>query len=276
MLAARAVPYRIIRQGQLEHIYVPALYEKLAISELAAYARERRPVPEVRPWPLHHSWPFAPLYLLPLFWWHGARMSWWPAPSFLPPASSWQGLGSLDSIRVVLHGEWERLATALTLHAGIVHITGNLFFGAFFLCLLARLCGVGHAWLLAFLGGILGNSLSLFVHDLGYASIGFSTALFAVVGAIAGILLWRAHERIFMPIAAALALLSMLGVEGANTDYVAHICGLLAGCFLGFVEGFCIRKDVRLLPQSLAAFLAVALPGIAWVVRFRLLHSAFV
>lgn len=275
MLQARAVPYRIIRQGALEHIYVPALYEQMAMAELAAFARERKPAPKIPYWPLHHSWPLAPLYMLPLLWLHGAMTGWWQAPGFLPSGRMWEKLGSLDSIRILLHGEWERLATALTLHTGLVHLTGNICFGAFFLCLLARLCGTGHAWLLTFLGGVLGNGLSLIVHDLGYASIGFSTALFAAVGAIAGILLWRTHERIFMPIAAALALLSLLGVEGANTDYVAHVCGLVSGCFLGFFEGFCIRRNLPLLPQSLAALLALALPCGAWLVRFRIIHPAF-
>ncbi len=275
MLDARAIPYRLVRQGSLEHLYVPALYEQMAITELAAFSRERKPVPKACFWSLYNSWPLAPLYLLPFIWWHGEAANWWQAPTFLPPASSWHQLGSLDSIRILLHGEWERLATALTLHSGIVHLTGNIFFGAFFLCLLARLCGVGHAWLLTFLGGVLGNCLSLFIHDLGYASEGFSTALFGAVGSIAGLLLWRTHERIFMPIAAALALLSLFGVEGANTDYVAHICGLVAGCFLGFAEGYCLRKGWPLLPQSIAGALALVLPAVAWLLRFRIFNPAF-
>lgn len=269
VLSAVAVPYLICRQGGIEHIYVPPLYEKLALGELELFAREnRRPQRERKSWPLYHSWPFAPLYLAPLILWHGMRVGWWAAPQSLPALSRWQEIGALDSIKLLLHGQWARLATALDIHSGMVHLTGNLFFGAFFLILLARLCGLGHAWLITLLGGVMGNGLSVLIHDPGYASVGFSTSVFAAVGAIAGILFWRATEKILMPFAAALAFLSMLGVEGANTDYVAHICGLVCGCLLGAIEGYAYAGRHRLLPQALAALLAIAIPCVAWAWAF--------
>lgn len=265
MLGARGIPFTLSRFGRQEYIYTPALLEQKAKNEIAAYIKENDRQPQaLKPWPLYKNWPLAPLYVLPLIVWQGMNYGWLAVPAILPQPSLWQQIGSLDAIQVILHGEWLRTATALTLHSGIVHLAGNVFFGAFFLALLARLCGVGHAWLLTCMGGVLGNCLSVLTHKLGYASIGFSTALFATVGSLAGILLWRTAEKVFMPFAAALAFLAMLGVEGANTDYAAHICGLFAGGLLGLFEGAALRHGWLMLPQSLAAAIALAIPVTAW------------
>lgn len=254
VLSARGIPWRVARSRGLRHIYVPALLEGQAIFELESYARENLPrKSRWTAWPLRKHWIWAPLYLLP------------PAAVYLAANAAWQRLCCLDSIRVMLHGEWERTATALWLHAGLMHLVSNLFFGAIFLALLARLCGIGHAWLLALLGGIAGNCLSLLIHKPGYVSVGFSTAIFASVGAVAGLLVLRASRNIFMPLAAAVGLLAMLGTQGANTDYAAHICGLLSGCALGLGEGCALRKNIALLPQWLAGCLALALPLCLWL-----------
>lgn len=270
VLSAAGIPWQFCHWRHLDSIYVPALLEQKARSEIEAYEKENRPAPgrDFR-WPLHRSWPFAPLYLLPLVIWHGMAAGWWSAPSWLPDHTSWLKLGSLDATRIAFHGEWLRAVTALALHSGIVHLTGNLVFGSFFLCLLARLCGTGHAWLLAWLGGVLGNCLSVIAHKPGYVSVGFSTAIFAAVGALAGVALWRASDRGFTPLAAALAFLAMLGVEGASTDYGAHICGLGAGSILGLLEGYALRRNWPLLPQALAAALSLLLPILAWYCTLR-------
>lgn len=260
VLSAKAIPWYLSHASRNRQLYVPALLEQRAMRELALYESENRPNQRTYvPWTLYHDWAAAPIYLIPLVLVYALQHGW-----LLQDGRILQKRGALDAIQVILHSEWPRLATALTLHNGIVHLVGNVCFGAFFLALLARLCGYGHAWLLSCLGGILGNGLSVLTHKLGYASIGFSTALFATVGAIAGVLLWRISEKIFMPFAAALAFLAMLGVEGANTDYAAHICGLCAGGILGLIEGSALRHNWRLLPQTLAALLALLIPAGAW------------
>lgn len=270
VLSANGISYRLVGAGRRREIYVPALLETRARREIEAYDRENSPKPPARkPWPLHKDWPLAPLYALFLIFWHGMAVGWFPSYSGFPDPNLWQKLGLLDAIEVLWHGEWSRLCTALFLHAGLAHLTGNVFFGAFFLALLARLCGFGHAWLLTCLGGIGGNLISVLAHKPGYASIGFSTAVFATVGVMAGVLLWRMSEKIFMPFAAALAFLAMLGVEGANTDYAAHICGLTFGGILGLLEGCALRHDWPMLPQNVAAVVAILIPATAWILRFN-------
>lgn len=257
ILSARKIPWRLVQTGRREHIFVPAMYEKLARRELEQYHAENRPKPPPPPITLHKYWQWAPLYLLPLLLFH----AWQPF--------GWGSLGSLQGPAVLLRHEWARIGTSLTLHADWGHVTGNVFFGSLFLCVLARLCGTGRAWLLAFAGGMLGNVISVCIHSLAYASVGFSTAVFATLGALAGIYICQKHEKLYLPLAAALALLAMLGTEGARTDYAAHLCGLAAGLCLGILQGIAQRRHWPEPPQWTAGLIAIALPLICWQIALN-------
>lgn len=122
--------------------------------------------------------------------------------------------------------QWYRSITALTLHADLLHLTGNTVSGALFLPLLARLVGVGRAVYLTMLGGT------------AVVSMVFSTALFAVMGALAGVmsLQRRGGRNMFLPVAAGVGLLALLGTEGERTDYAARVAGLACGLVLGMCE----------------------------------------
>lgn len=268
VLDSRNISFIIYRFSGREYLYVPPLLENIARMELASFALENRTdrhKPKV--WPVHDNCFLAILYLLPLIWLHGMQAGWWQPPALLPPPAEWHSLGCLDAVQVKIYGQWYRLITALTLHAGIAHIAGNVVFGAIFLTVLARIVGWGHAMLLTLLAGIGGNLASLFAHSLSYQSAGFSTALFGCIGIMGGIGFMR-EQRGFFAIAAALAILAMLGTEGEHTDYLAHICGLVSGLLLGTVENIFIARNWRTLPQWLAAGLAFAIPVAAW-------HAAF-
>ena len=281
VLDACRIPYRFIfRHGQY-HLYVPPLLERLALNELQGYAAEA-----VRPRAPHSQAPTNPLaplsliFLLPLLLWHGLRAGWWAAPSGLPPVSTWLPLGSLDSVMLDVYGQYYRLFTALTLHTDASHLMGNLTFGGIFLFLLARRCGIGHALLLGVVGGAAGNALSLVLHSLPsaaaslleqgpYSSIGFSTALFALIGALAGTISWQQDKiRMLWPVAAAVGLLSMLGAGGGNSDYPAHICGLVVGILLGLGKGYGQSRHWPEPPQWLAGLTALCLPITAWRMAF--------
>ena len=269
VLNAAGIYWQLCRFGSRQYLYVSPLQEQLAARAIAAYVSDNAPGPAPQPaWPLHGFSLFAPLYLMPVAWLYGIQHG--QAPAWLPRDIAWQKLGSLDNIRLFLHQEWWRPITSLDLHAGLAHLAGNLFFGSIFLILLARIAGIGRAWLLACLGGILGNFFSAMVHAPGYASIGFSTALFATVGAAGGLLFWHSANRIFMPVAASLAFLALLGTEGVNTDYAAHLCGLGAGVLLGFLAGLAARRRWPAIPQWLAGLLALGLPALAWAAALRL------
>ena len=52
----------------------------------------------------------------------------------------------------------------------------------------------------------------------------------------------RSRALAVPPLAAGAALLAMLGTEGENTDYMAHICGLACGTGLGLLLGLALRR----------------------------------
>lgn len=266
VLNACGIPYMLTTFRKREYIYVPPLLEQCALKELRGFeaelAQERTP----RPLPVHAHSILAVFFLLPLLLWHGWRSGWWPAPGFLPPPDTWLDAGVLDTVLLRVYGQAYRLATALTLHADLPHLWSNVAVGALFLPLLARVAGVGRALWLTMLGGILGNGLAAWLRPQATLSLGFSTALFAAVGILAGFMASQQHQRrkAMLPVAAAAALLAMLGTGGENTDYTAHVCGLLCGLVLGIGEAWRLRRGWPALPQSAAALLALAAPVLAW------------
>lgn len=274
VLSARRIDYFVLRRNGRLWLYVSPTLAPLARAEMAAYDREatrKAPAPQPFPSQRHAA---AILFLMPaLILAYGQEFGWWAMP-FAPAGEALRALGKLDGIATGIYQQWWRLATALTLHADISHLVGNLCFGAFFLVLLARSCGPGRALLLAILGGIAGNFISWLVHDANYASVGFSTAIFAAIGALAGIVSCQAQSwrGILPPIAAGVALLALLGAEGGKTDYAAHIAGLCCGVAFGFIAGWSQRLNWRQPPQWLAASLALGLLAGAWL--WALSHDA--
>lgn len=196
VLSACSIPHVLsVFQGR-EYIYVPPLLEQAALREVTDFDAERGgSASALPPLPVHPYGGLTAFFLLPLILWHGLRMGWWPAPDFLPPPQTWFSVGVLDNVLVRVYGQFYRLATALTLHADLRHLWGNVAFGALFLALLARLTGVGRAVWLTMLGGILGNALTVLLRPRAVVSLGFSTALFASVGALAGLMASREAQR---------------------------------------------------------------------------------
>ncbi len=270
VLNACGIPAVLNTFRKREYIYVPPLLEHYALTELRGFEAEPAQDRTPQPLPVHAHSVVAILFLLPLILWHGWRFGWWAAPDFLPPPNTWLGAGVLDNVLLRVYGQAYRLVTALTLHAGLPHLWGNVAVGALFLPLLARVAGVGRALLLTMLGGILGNALAALLRPRATLSIGFSTALFATVGILAGFMACQQNQRrkAMLPVAAGAALLAMLGTEGENTDYAAHVCGLLCGLVLGICEAWRLRRGWPALPQTVAALLALAVPILAWYWAF--------
>lgn len=264
---ARDIPFSLTHCRHKEHIYIPALLENLARKEIRAFMAENNNK-ETPPQPLHKNWDLGCLYTLPPLILYAFEHQWLKSPHFLPNPALWQDYGSLNGIKVLIYGQWQRVFTAIWLHAGIVHLLGNMVFGSIFLCLLARLCGAGHAWLLSCLAAALGNITSLLAHPPTYTSIGFSTVAFAALGALAGLLMQRHTQKFFTPLAASVAILAMLGTEGSNTDYAAHIYSLGFGIALGIGDSFISQKGWPMLSQWQAGALAFLLPLGAWLFTF--------
>src|SRR5205809_421801 len=60
----------------------------------------------------------------------------------------------------ILHGQWWRTVTALTLHADASHLAANLATGLLFAAFVIPRLGAGFTWLAILLSGALGNALN--------------------------------------------------------------------------------------------------------------------
>ena len=95
--------------------------------------------------------------------------------------------------------------------------------------------------------GAAGNYANVLVHGSGLISIGFSTAVFAVIGILSMLSYSGTRQvvrmQVLVPLMASAALLAMLGSAGERTDLGAHFFGLLAGLTAGKILCLpCIRK----------------------------------
>lgn len=270
VLSARGVPHRLERAKQGWRILVPAFRLESAVWEIRCYEEENRvwPPKEDEAPPSQENTETTLWVLLVLMVFHGVTVGRLGANG---EALRWLELGSANAGRI-LQGEWWRLVTALTLHADWLHVFSNVFIGGPFVILLCRQLGSGAGWGLVLLSGILGNFLNVLVHGPPKSSIGASTSVFAAIGLLAGLQAVRRRRFTFrdiaLPVAAALALLSLLGSGGERTDLGAHLFGLFAGLALGASTGLLVTAFGIPSPSVnrwLAAVTA-SVPVLAWIV----------
>ena len=139
-LDARGIPWMTDGHSANARLFVPALYERMARTELYAVTEESRHGPPL-PLPLKHNlhWTLAVLLLFLL--WQGFVSGWWLLPdsagrgfaALQNRAELWRNMGALDVARVIRNHEYWRCITALTLHADAQHFFGNLLFGGLLL-----------------------------------------------------------------------------------------------------------------------------------------------
>lgn len=189
----------------------------------------------------------------------------------------WFSYGAVDSARILNDGEYFRLMTGLTLHADLVHLLGNCFLGAFLLHFYFLLIGNGIGIFALLTTSCLANYINVLAHGPGHHSVGFSTALFAVIGMLCA-LNYRHYrlsrpERLLLPLMAGAAMLAMLGSgnEAGRTDLGAHLFGLLvglgAGTFLGLEKIYSLRHNTCL--QVILFVLSLTSVVICWVIALR-------
>ena len=149
----------------------------------------------------------------------------------------WFECGAADSRLLLAQQEPWRIVTGLTLHADVSHLFGNMALGGLLLSYLASQTGIGAAWLLALTTGAVGNYLNALYQGVNHRSVGFSTALFGVIGCLCGLRMIgaRAPRSILLPLGAGAGLLAMLGTEGEKTDVGAHLWGLGVGVLCGIL-----------------------------------------
>ena len=191
----------------------------------------------------------------------------------------------------ILHGEWWRCFTALTLHGSVEHLVSNLGLAVFAFAFAFSRFGTGAGLLGTVLGGAMGNLLNAFAHAAKpHASLGSSTALFASLGLLAGgelaaRLMHRATRtgwQLLVPVGAGLAFLSLYGGAGSNrdgtpimdtgnVDLMAHLFGLVAGVVLGsvlFAAG--LRRGARAWVQAVCGGAVIVVLAAAWMAASRM------
>jgi rhomboid protease GluP len=152
----------------------------------------------------------------------------------------WHQTGLADSWKIA-GGEWWRAITALTIHADIAHLAGNIGFGALFGLLVSQHIGSAAAWLTILLSGAGGNLINAYFYKSLHLSLGASTMVFAALG-ILGIFSLNAKSvyrqgsmRRWLPFITTVALLALTGTAGERTDVLAHLSGFLSGCASGLI-----------------------------------------
>jgi membrane associated rhomboid family serine protease len=190
---------------------------------LAAWEREnvREPAPRTAPLP-PYPWNAVAIFAL-------ALLGFFALTGPRAGGSAWFALGSARASRILGAGEWWRALTALTLHADLAHVLGNVLAGAVFVGNVWRRFGAGVGLALLLAAGGLGNLANAFAHrGSGHDSVGASTAVFAAVGVLAADALLRRRAprgRALVPLGAGLGILAMLGT-GERADFGAHLVGL--------------------------------------------------
>jgi len=272
-LEARRIPCRAEAAGAGWRLLVPPKLFATALDELRQFETENRDwPPPLPPAPPPSDNPLTTLSVLALL---GTFHNLVRLDLSGLSAADWIGRGSADA-GAIRAGEWWRTVTALTLHADGLHLMGNLLIGGAFILLLCRALGSGLAWSLILASGILGNALNAWLQTPLHRSVGASTAVFGAVGLLAAVGLLmdgrRLRRRWYLPIAAALALLALLGSEGENTDLGAHLFGFAAGIALGLPTGWILGRRGRPAPRlnALLALASLALVGGAWWVALRI------
>jgi len=268
-LEARRIPCRAEADGAGWRLLVPPKLLEPALDELRQLETENRgwppPLAPAPPQADNHLTTWSVLLLLGIF----HNLTQLDLDLFGLSAADWIGRGSADA-GAIRAGQWWRAVTALTLHADGLHLLGNLLIGGVFILLLCRALGSGLAWSLLLASGVLGNLLNAWLQAPQHRSVGASTAVFGAVGLLAAVDLLRDRRRLrrrwYLPLAAALALLALLGSGGENTDLGAHLLGFAAGILLGLPAGRLLGRHGRPGPR-LNALLALAGLGLvvgAW------------
>jgi rhomboid protease GluP len=249
ILSAVQIPHHIYYDNNNWQLLVPAGRELRAIHEIESYFVENKDWPPLPPAP---DQDFLPLLQPPTLLLMGCLMLFFSITGPWSAHSLWFLQGAGDGERILHEGEWWRLLTALTLHADIVHLLSNCLIGGWLVHFFCRITGTGLGLFSILLTAACGNLINILVHGPDHQFVGFSTAVFAVIGMLAT-LTHLGRKRItgshfLMPLMAGSALLAILGSSGERTDLGAHLFGLLCGLISGNILG---REPLHSLRHSL-------------------------
>ena len=185
------------------------------------------------------------------------------------PGSRWFQAGAADAA-AIFRGQVWRAVTALTLHADLLHLVGNVIAAAIFGSAVGRWLGGGAGLFAIAACAVSANLLTAAAHRTDFVSIGASTATFAALGLMAGLQVVRRlrgeTRRLYawVPLGAGLGLYAMLGV-GAGADTYAHLFGLGMGAAVGAGLALLNVRAPRAVAQALLTLATVAGIAVSWV-----------
>lgn len=188
---------------------------------------------------------------------------------------SWKEAGINSSEAVWELGEWWRIVTAMTLHADLSHLAGNLLGLSLFGYLSCRYLGNGLAWLLIVLSAAAANTASVLT-NLGepYQSLGASTAVFAALGLITGFPIGtfiRSKDPIqqrdwLIPFFGGCILFAWMGGGEFPTDVAAHLWSFLFGLIAATLVGAtALHAKLRNVHQTVLLLVTPSLLAAAWL-----------
>lgn len=144
------------------------------------------------------------------------------------------------------HGQWWRLLSYQFMHAGYVHLIGNMFALLMIGVYLEPILGRVRFLVFYLICGMAGGLLGLYIHPFYYA-VGASGAIFGMYGVFLALLtsdLIEKHTRkaIFSTLIFFLSLHLLAGLQGV-VDNSAHIGGIITGFMLGKISTAAIKAD---------------------------------
>jgi len=292
VLEAVGIPHRVGLAEEGWAVLVPPAQVATALAALDASDQEASEGPVREPQAPDHGRSFVGLAaaasIAAVFLVSGPRSG--------PDDGGWFRVGSGVADQIV-HGQWWRVVTALTLHSDFMHVAGNAVAFIVFLSALGRWLGGGLALLATLLAGAAGNLLTALVYGNPHNVVGASTATFAALGLLGGLQFLRRFrartvgrlKRAFLGIAAALGVFAMLGVGeqtdvfailrvgqkidplrvGAKIDMLAHASGMAFGIGFGLLLGHMVRRPVKPPMQAACLIATVAVVAGSWLLAFR-------
>lgn len=261
MLEAEGLAPRLQRTSSGWVLSVPSHHLEQAATDLWAYENENRTTaPDDEPWsgqtPFYTGLGVA-----------AALLGFFLAVTWTQEEVRWVEHGSADA-DWILRGELWRTVTALTLHADFPHAASNGVAMVFFLTAVCRSLGPGLGAAMVLAVGALGNLLNAWFHGFDHVSVGASTAVFGALGLLGGMGVVQRRRlgvqgrRAWIPLAAGLAILAMMGTGGPRVDFWAHLWGFIAGGGAGMLAALLVERPEspgRQLGIGAAAAAAVAL-----------------
>ena len=182
----------------------------------------------------------------------------------------WQKQGML-SAKFFSEGHWWSPLTALTLHADFAHLAGNMLFFLIFGTAAALQIGAGVSLFFILASGILGNLTTLMIFgDRVYNALGFSTAVFGILGILATQRLMQnlrttkiASFYFWIPLIAATAIFGITGGSGGS-DLSGHLFGFVWGGILGIPLYFMAKWKKNLTLQIIMYLLSLLIVATTW------------